>query len=77
MHGDCLPWRLTCDRPGKVVRNQRSDGNPQIFRIVAERLVLFYSIGNRAAFDLTAQTAMIDAIENWDALPEWRAAAAR
>ncbi len=60
-----------------MARGHLSDGNPQIFRIVAERLVLFYSIGNRAAFDLTAQTAMIDAIENWDALPEWRAAAAR
>lgn len=55
-------------------RGHLSQGNPQIFRIIGGRLMLFYSIGNRAAFDMAPGTALARAAHNWDALPDRRAA---
>lgn len=57
-----------------MARGHLSDGNPQIFRIVGGRLMLFYSIGNRAAFDMAPGTALATAAVNWEALPDRRAA---
>jgi hypothetical protein len=57
-----------------MARGHLSDGNPQIFRIVGGRLMLFYSIGNRAAFDMAPGTALAAASANWEALPDRRAA---
>ncbi|WP_417584461.1 YHS domain-containing (seleno)protein [Pelagibacterium sp.] len=56
-----------------MARGHLSDGNPQIFRMVGGRLMLFYSIGNRAAFDMAPGTALASAATNWDALPDRRA----
>lgn len=58
-----------------MARGHLSNGNPQIFRIAGDRLMLFYSIGNRAAFDMAPANALTDAAANWDLLPEHRAAA--
>ena len=44
------------------------------FRIIGGRLMLFYSIGNRAAFDMAPGTALATAAVNWEALPDRRAA---
>lgn len=57
-----------------MARGHLSDGNPQIFRIAGERLMLFYSIGNRAAFDLAPASALSEAATNWGDLPNHRAA---
>lgn len=51
-------------------RGHLSDGNPLIFRVFGEQLLLFYSIGNREAFDLSSQVALARAIANWEALPD-------
>lgn len=58
-----------------MARGHLSSGNPQIFRIAGERLMLFYSIGNRAAFDMAPANALTAAAANWDHLPDHRAAA--
>ena len=58
-----------------MARGHLSNGNPQIFRIAGERLMLFYSIGNRAAFDMAPASALSEAAVNWDLLPDRRAAA--
>lgn len=58
-----------------MARGHLSNGNPQIFRIAGERLMLFYSIGNRAAFDMAPASALTEAAANWDLLPDRRAAA--
>ncbi|WP_196260474.1 YHS domain-containing (seleno)protein [Pelagibacterium limicola] len=52
-----------------MARGFLSDGNPQIYRIVEDRLVLFYSVGNREAFELSRSTSFPRAVENWLALP--------
>lgn len=53
-----------------MARGFLSDGNPTIYRIVEDRLVLFYSVGNREAFDI-AQSAMFPrAVEYWQGLPD-------
>ncbi|WMT86251.1 hypothetical protein NO932_15195 [Pelagibacterium sp. 26DY04] len=57
-----------------MARGHLSQGNPQIFRIVGGRLMLFYSIGNRAAFDLSPANALVQAAANWDELPDSRSA---
>lgn len=57
-----------------MARGHLSNGNPQIFRIAGERLMLFYSIGNRAAFDMAPASALTEAAANWDHLPDHRAA---
>ena len=36
--------------------------------------MLFYSIGNRAAFDMAPGSALATAAVNWNALPDRRAA---
>jgi YHS domain-containing protein len=53
-----------------MARGFRSDGNPTIYRIIDDRLVLFYSVGNREAFDLAQATTFPRAVENWLALPD-------
>lgn len=57
-----------------MARGHLSSGNPQIFRIAGGRLMLFYSIGNRAAFDLSPAAALTEAARNWAELPERRGA---
>lgn len=57
-----------------MARGHLSNGNPQIFRIAGERLMLFYSIGNRAAFDMAPANALSEAAANWGHLPDYRAA---
>ena len=51
-------------------RGYLSDGNPLIFRILEDKLLLFYSQGNREAFDLAGEVALSRAISNWEALPD-------
>lgn len=48
-----------------LARGYFSDGNPQIYRIVASRLYLFYSIGNRDAFMLAPAAALTEARQHW------------
>lgn len=55
-----------------MARGFLSEGNPQLFRIVADRLVLFHSIGNREAFDLARPGLLTSALENWEALPAFQ-----
>lgn len=55
-----------------VARGYLARSNPQIFRVAGGRLMLFYSIGNRAAFDLAPASALADAFEHWDSLPDRR-----
>ena len=57
-----------------MARGHLSKGNPQIFRIAGGRLMLFYSIGNRTAFDMSPGPALSQAAVNWDALPDRRSA---
>ncbi|MCD7060412.1 YHS domain-containing (seleno)protein [Pelagibacterium xiamenense] len=56
-------------------RGYLSDGNPQIYRIVGDRLLLFFSVGNREAFDLAGPAALAQALDNWERLPPARGAA--
>lgn len=42
-----------------------SDGNPQIYLVIADRLYLFYSAANRDAFELAPQKAIADARAHW------------
>ncbi|SDG54009.1 hypothetical protein SAMN04487974_103440 [Pelagibacterium luteolum] len=58
-----------------MARGFLSDGNPQIFRIVADRLLLFHSVGNREAFDMSRAPQLATAIDNWDALPRFQSQA--
>ncbi len=53
-----------------LARGFLSDGNPTIYRIVEDRLVLFYSVGNREAFELARSATFARAVENWLALPD-------
>lgn len=50
-----------------LARGYLSDGNPQIFTIHRNRLLLFYSVGNREAFNLSPDPAFRDAIASWQA----------
>ncbi len=52
-----------------MARGYLSDGNPHIFRIIDDKLVLFYSIGNREAFDMSSISALARAMVNWNKLP--------
>jgi YHS domain-containing protein len=47
-----------------------SDGNPQIFAIVAQRLYLFYSVENRTAFLASPAAAIDNARRNWRKLTQ-------
>lgn len=58
-----------------MARGFLSDGNPQIFRIVADRLILFHSIGNRQAFDMARASQLAEAMKNWDDLPQFQSQA--
>lgn len=53
-----------------MARGFLSGGNPTIYRIVEDRLVLFYSVGNREAFDIARATMFARAATNWQALPD-------
>lgn len=53
-----------------MARGFLSDSNPTIYRIVEDRLVLFYSVGNREAFDIARPVMFTRAVTNWQALPE-------
>jgi hypothetical protein len=48
-----------------LARGYLSDGNPQIYRVVAQRLYLFYSISNRDAFSLSPAAAIGGARQHW------------
>ncbi len=48
-----------------LARGFLSDGNPLIYKVLDNRLYLFYSFSNRAAFELSDKIARIDAIKNW------------
>ena len=48
-----------------LARGFLSDGNPQIYLVVAQRLYLFYSLSNRDAFSLSPATAIGDARQHW------------
>jgi YHS domain-containing protein len=48
-----------------LARGYLSDGKPQIYLVVAERLYLFYSPGNRDAFLLAPGPAIAAARKNW------------
>lgn len=51
-----------------LARGFLSDGNPRIYVIHAQRLFLFYSRGNREAFELSRRQTLEDAQANWDEL---------
>lgn len=55
-----------------MARGYLSDGNPQIYQIVGDRLVFFFSTGNREAFALGGPVLLARAIDNWEALPPAR-----
>ncbi|MDR3470470.1 MAG: YHS domain-containing (seleno)protein [Devosia sp.] len=48
-----------------LARGYLSDGNPQIYVLVAKRLYLFYSTGNRDAFLMSPARAIDDARAHW------------
>jgi hypothetical protein len=48
-----------------LARGYLSDGNPQIYMIVAKRLYLFYSTSNRDAFVAAPDRAIADARTGW------------
>ncbi len=48
-----------------LARGFLSDGNPLIYRVLDNRLYLFYSFGNREAFSLADKTARVKAMETW------------
>ena len=49
-------------------RGYLSEGNPRIYAILAGRLFLFYSTGNRDAFMLSQRAAYQNAVINWKRL---------
>ncbi|WP_164730362.1 YHS domain-containing (seleno)protein [Pelagibacterium montanilacus] len=53
-----------------MARGYRSEGNPRIYRIVGNRLVLFHSAGNRSAFDLSVRHTIEQAMGVWEDLPD-------
>lgn len=48
-----------------LARGFLSDGNPLIYQVLDNRLYLFYSFSNRAAFELSDKMSRLNAIENW------------
>ena len=59
-----------------LARGYLSDGNPRIYAIVAKRLYLFYSSGNKDAFLLAPAPALKDASAHWQELSKGLSAAA-
>lgn len=55
-----------------MARGYLSDGNPQIYQIAGDRLLFFFSTGNREAFALAGPVLLARAIDNWQALPPAR-----
>lgn len=53
-----------------MARGHLSDGNPLIYRVIDDKLLLFFSIGNREAFDISQAESLPRAIGRWDTLPE-------
>ena len=51
-----------------MARGYLSTGNPRIYAILAGRLFLFYSNGNRDAFLISPRDAYIKAEEQWNVL---------
>lgn len=51
-----------------LARGYLSDGNPAIYLVHRDRLVLFYSIGNREAFALNPDRALVQALGHWERL---------
>ncbi len=48
-----------------MARGYLSSGNPRIYAVLADRLFLFYSSGNREAFLLSPRDAYSKAQDNW------------
>ena len=57
-------------------RGYLSDGNPQIYVVIAGRLFVFYSIANRDAFLLSPGPAIKDATSRWTELSKQLATSA-
>jgi len=55
-----------------VARGFLSDGNPQIYKVLDQRLYLFYSFSNRKAFELSEKTALLKGLKNWQELRSGR-----
>ncbi len=51
-----------------LARGYLSNGNPRIYTVLAGRLFLFYSSGNKEAFLLSPRSAYQKAQENWSTL---------
>lgn len=51
-----------------LARGFLADGNPRIYAVLAQRLFLFYSTGNRDAFMLAQRGAYSQAVQNWEIL---------
>ncbi len=49
-----------------LARGYLSDGNPNVYEVLAGRLFLFYSISNRDAFMLAQRSSYIKAQRNWE-----------
>lgn len=52
-------------------RGYLSDGNPTIFLIFENHLLLFYSVGNREAFSTNPNIALVRGQGKWDLLPSY------
>lgn len=48
-----------------MARGYLSEGNPQIYQVLDNRLFLFYSLGNREAFLSARNTARVRAMDRW------------
>ena len=48
-----------------MARGYLSEGNPQIYAIMDNRLFLFYSLGNRDAFMQAVNSARVRAMDRW------------
>ena len=54
--------------PMGLARGYLSDGNPSIYLVINKRLYLFYSTGNKDAFQLAPETAILGARAAWPEL---------
>lgn len=59
-----------------LARGFLSDGDPRLYLVIAQRLYLFYSPGNRDAFGQSPAAAIAAARQNWAGFSGSRSAAA-
>ena len=48
-----------------MARGYLSQGDPQIYLVLDDELFLFYSAGNKIAFQEIVNSARLDARQNW------------